>query len=162
MELRVARGVLGASVLPCFGLGEAVDEVAKVAGADQPADGRMVAWRHGPVIAGGAPAPDPPVRVLAAEPLKFGALVVPALAGVHGGRQLTAGPACAPWMSPGMACAGMPRRGGGRQLGVDGRVCHGAAFLAGAIGASLGPGAAGGWAARRMAPARSPASRADR
>jgi hypothetical protein len=117
MELRAAPGVLGSSVIPSFGLGEAVDEVAEVAGADQPADGRMIAWRHGPVIAGGAAAPDPPVRVLAAEPLEFGALVVPALAGVHGGRQLTAGPACAPWMAPDMACAGMPPRGGKQAAG---------------------------------------------
>jgi hypothetical protein len=44
----------------------------------------VTAWRHSPVIAGCAPAPDPPPRVLAPEPPKLGILVVPASAGVHG------------------------------------------------------------------------------
>ena len=64
--------------------GEAASEFADVAGVDQLARGGVTAWRHSPVIAGCAPAPDPPPRVLAPEPPKLTILVAPAAASVHG------------------------------------------------------------------------------
>jgi hypothetical protein len=69
-----------------FRLGEAAGQLADVTGADRLADGRVSGRRHGPVIAGGAAAPDPPLRVLAPEPVKLAILAVPAVAGGHGGR----------------------------------------------------------------------------
>ena len=62
----------------------------------------MPARRHGPVIAGCAAAPHPPLRVLAPEPVQFGVLVAPAVAGVHGGRRLAGVAASAPPASPGI------------------------------------------------------------
>jgi hypothetical protein len=73
--------------MPCLGPGETAGEVLDAAGADQAVHGGMPAGRHGPVIAGCAAAPNPPPWVLASEPLEVGVLVVPAVAGVHGGRQ---------------------------------------------------------------------------
>jgi hypothetical protein len=69
-----------------FRLGEAAGQLADVTGADRLADGRVSGRRHGPVIAGGAAAPDPPLRVLAPEPVKLAILVVPTVADGHGGR----------------------------------------------------------------------------
>jgi hypothetical protein len=71
--------------VPSFRLGEAAGQFTDVTGADQLADGRVTGRRHGPVIAGGAAAPDPPLRVPAPEPVKLAILVVPAVAGGHGG-----------------------------------------------------------------------------
>ena len=47
--------------MPSFRLGEAAGQFTDVTGADQLADGRVTGRRHGPVIAGGAAAPDPPL-----------------------------------------------------------------------------------------------------
>ncbi len=79
--------------MPSLRLGETVGDFADVTGADQFVRHGVMAWRHGPVVAGCVAAPDPPLRVLAPEPLKFGILVVPAVVGVHGGSWLTAGAA---------------------------------------------------------------------
>jgi hypothetical protein len=70
--------------MPFLRAGEAASEFPEVASGDQLARGGVTAWRHGPVIAGCAAAPDPPPRVLAPEPVKLGILVAPASAGVHG------------------------------------------------------------------------------
>jgi hypothetical protein len=70
-----------------LGLGEAAGEFTDVTGADQLARGWVTAGRHGPVIAGCAAAPHPPLRVLAREPVKAGILIVSAWAGRHGGRR---------------------------------------------------------------------------
>src|SRR5690348_11659957 len=79
------------SAMPSLRLGDALGEVADIAGADQLAHGGVIAWRHRPVSSGGAAAPDPPLRVPAFEPLQLGVLVVPARAGGHGGRPRTGG-----------------------------------------------------------------------
>ena len=80
---------------PTLGPGEAAGQLADVVGANQLAYGGVVQWRHRPVIAGCAAAPDPPPRVLAPERPKFGIPVVPARPRVHGGQQQTAGrPRC--------------------------------------------------------------------
>ena len=87
--------------------GEAAGELTEVVSADQLAHDGVAGWRHCPVIAGCAAAPDPPPRVLAPEPLKFGILVVPAWPGVHGGRREVVGrPRCCgrragAWMAAG-------------------------------------------------------------
>src|SRR5690242_5257874 len=47
----------------------------------------MIAWRHGPVVAGGAAAPDSPSRKSLPEPGKLGILSVLALLCVHDGRR---------------------------------------------------------------------------
>ena len=60
---------VGSPVIPCLGLGEAIGEFTDVAGADQAVHNGMPARRHGPVIAGCAAAPHPPLRVLAPEPV---------------------------------------------------------------------------------------------
>jgi hypothetical protein len=77
--------------MPSLGAGEAAGEVTDVAGVDQPARGGVTAWRHGPVIAGCAAAPDPPLRVLAPEPHELGILAVPAAACGHGKSLQAAG-----------------------------------------------------------------------
>ena len=78
-----------------LGPGEAARQLTDVVRADQLAYGGVVRWRHGPVIAGCAAAPDPPPRVLAPELRKLGIPVVPARPGVHRGqRQVAAGPRC--------------------------------------------------------------------
>jgi hypothetical protein len=88
-------------------LGEAAGELTDVVSADQLAHDGVAGWRHCPVIAGCAAAPDSPPRVLAPEPLKFGILVVPAWPGVHGGRREVVGrPRCCgrragAWMAAG-------------------------------------------------------------
>ena len=64
--------MLGSEVIPALCLAEAAGEFTDVAGADQVAHGGVTAWRHCPVIAGCVAAPDPPLRVLALEPVKFG------------------------------------------------------------------------------------------
>ena len=56
--------------MSAFGLGEAPGEFIEIAGADQLAMGGVIAWRQCPVAAGGVAAPDPPLRVLAPEPVK--------------------------------------------------------------------------------------------
>jgi hypothetical protein len=63
--------------MPFLRAGEAASEFPEVASVDQLARGGVTAWWHGPVIAGCAAAPDPPPRVLAPEPLKFGILASP-------------------------------------------------------------------------------------
>jgi len=70
----------------------------------------VTAGRHGPVIAGCAAAPHPPLRVLAREPVKAGILIVPAWAGRHGGRRQAAGerPRCWRPGRPGAWMAGFP------------------------------------------------------
>src|SRR6266567_2986304 len=98
--------------MPFVCLGEAAGEFTDVTGTDQLAYGRVTGWRHGPVFAGGAAAPDPPLRVLAPEPPEPGILVVPALAGGHGGR----------W-----GAAALQGAGG---WGPDGRMCKAATSLA--------------------------------
>jgi hypothetical protein len=75
----------GSQAMPSLRLGEAAGEFTDVTGADQLAHGRVAGWRQCPVITGCAAAPDPPLRVLAPEPLEPGILVVPAGAG-HGAR----------------------------------------------------------------------------
>ena len=88
-------------------LGEAAGELTDVVSADQLAHDGVAGWRHCPVIAGCAAMPDPPPRVLAPEPLKFGILVVPAWPGVHDGRREVVGrPRCCgrragAWMAAG-------------------------------------------------------------
>jgi len=56
--------------MPPLGPGEAPGEFIEVTGADQLALGGVTGWRQRPVAAGGEPAPDPPPRVLAPEPVK--------------------------------------------------------------------------------------------
>src|ERR1700719_3639670 len=75
--------------------GEAAGHLSDVVSADQLPYGGVVRWRHGPVIAGCAAAPDPPPRIEAPERRKFSIPVVPARPGVHGGRRQVAGtPRC--------------------------------------------------------------------
>src|SRR6266550_3661128 len=81
-----SASLLSSQAVPSFRLGEAAGQTTDVTGADQLADGQVTGRRHGPVIAGGAAAPDPPLRVLAPEPVKLAILVVPTVAGGHGGR----------------------------------------------------------------------------
>ena len=70
--------------MPSLRPGEAAGEFTDVTGTDQLAYVR-VAWRRQcPVIAGCAAVPDPPLRVLAPEPLELGILILPAGAGGHG------------------------------------------------------------------------------
>src|SRR5258705_1299635 len=95
--------------MPSLGLAEAAGELTDVTGADQLARGRVTAGRHGPVIAGCAAAPHPPLRVLAREPVKAGILIVPAWAGRHGGRRAggprawgPGGPPPSPPVDPGL------------------------------------------------------------
>ena len=77
--------------MPSLCPGEAAGEFTDVTGTDQLAYRRVTGRRQCPVIAGGAAAPDPPLRVLAPEPLELGILVVPAGAAGHGApRQATA------------------------------------------------------------------------
>jgi hypothetical protein len=96
-----------------LGLGEAAGEFIEVAGADQAALGGVIAWRQGPVGAGGVAAPDPPPRVPAPEPVKPAGPAVRALAGGHRGCPLTAGAVslAACWqvvLAPGRAAGGTP------------------------------------------------------
>jgi hypothetical protein len=64
--------------MPSIRPGEAAGEFTDVRGADQVAHGRVTRRRQCPIIAGCAAAPDPPLRVVAPEPLELGILVVPA------------------------------------------------------------------------------------
>ena len=103
----LAPAMLSLRAVPSLRPGEAAGELTDVVSADQLAHDGVARWRHCPVIAGCAAAPDPPPRVLAPEPLKFGILVVPAWPGVHGGRREIAGrPRCCgsragAWMAAG-------------------------------------------------------------
>jgi hypothetical protein len=126
----LASAGLWSWAMPCFGLGEAAGEFADVAGADQLARGGVAGWRHCPVIAGGAAAPEPPPRVPAPEPVKLGILVVSARAGGHGVPLRGAGgrPRCR-------------RRGMGR--GREDRMCRARAFLAAGSAVSAARGAGG-------------------
>jgi hypothetical protein len=91
----LAPAMLSLRALLSLRPGEAEGELTDVVSADQLAHDGVARWRHCPVIAGCAAAPDPPPRVLAPEPLKSGILVVPAWPGVHGGRREVAGrPQC--------------------------------------------------------------------
>jgi hypothetical protein len=56
-----SASLLSSQAMPSFRLGEAAGQFTDVTGADQLADGRVTGRRHGPVIAGGAAAPDPPL-----------------------------------------------------------------------------------------------------
>lgn len=77
--------------MPSLRLGEAASEFTDVTSTDQFARAGVTAWRHCPVIAGCATAPDPPLRVVPPELLKLGILIVPASVGVHGVRLQAAG-----------------------------------------------------------------------
>jgi len=68
----------------------------------------MIARRHRPVIAGGMAAPDPPPRILTAEPLKVGILVAATVPWAHCGRRRSEAADGVP-ASPLMAFASMPR-----------------------------------------------------
>ena len=81
----VLYAALSSPAVPSLRLGEAAGEFTEVTGADQLAGGRLAARRQCPVLACGAAAPDPPVRVLAPEPLQFRILVVPPRAPVMAG-----------------------------------------------------------------------------
>ncbi len=120
-----------------LGLGEAAGEFTDVTGADQLARGRVTAGRHGPVIAGCAAAPHPPLRVLAREPVKVGILIVPAWAGRHGGRRQAADgrPRCWRPVRPGAWMAGFSIRSP-----PDGAIC----LISPVHGEVRQPGAAGG------------------
>jgi hypothetical protein len=102
----VACAALRSWAMPSLGLGEVAGEFTDVTGADQLARGGVTAGRHGPVIAGCAAAPHPPLRVLAREPVKVGILIVPAWASRHGGRRSVAGGRLRCWR-PGRAGAWM-------------------------------------------------------
>ncbi len=124
--------VLGSPVMPSLRLGEVAGEFTNVAGADQVAYGGVTAWRHCPVIAGCAAAPDPPLRVLALEPLQFDILVVAGWVGVHGGRRLTGNAVGARPASPVMTSPecrrtvdGWPRCGRWRAAGIWNGPGHG-------------------------------------
>jgi len=56
-----SASLLSSQAMPSFRLGEAAGQFTDVTGADQLADGRVTGRRHGPIIAGGAAAPDPPL-----------------------------------------------------------------------------------------------------
>lgn len=66
-----------------LGLGEAPGELIQVAGGDQLPLGGVIAWRQCPVVPGGLAVPNPPLRVLAPEPLKSTVPVVRAVTGGH-------------------------------------------------------------------------------
>lgn len=85
-----ASAVLGSLAMLPFGPGQAAGEFTDVAGAYQLVQARVTRWRQGPVIACCAATPDPPLRVLAPEPLQLGILVARAGAGGHRGRGLGA------------------------------------------------------------------------
>jgi len=85
-------------------------------------------------------APDPPLRVLAPEPLKFAILVVPAVAGVPGGRRLTVGAA-------GPAAG---RAGCAMELPASLGICD-TARLRSPVRPGAGPGEAAGRGLRRVA-----------
>jgi hypothetical protein len=74
-------------VMPSLHLGQAMSEFPDVAGADQLPEGGVIAWRHGPVVAGGTAAPDPPPRIPLPEPDKLGIVVVLAPVCIHVGRR---------------------------------------------------------------------------
>ena len=78
-----ASAALRSWAMPFLRAGEAASEFPEVASVDQLARGGVTAWRHGPVIAGCAAAPDPPPRVLAPEPVKPAIRGVRAAAGGH-------------------------------------------------------------------------------
>ncbi len=78
----VASAALSSQVMLLLRLGEAAGEVTEVTGADQLAHAPVTRRRQCPVIACCTATPDPPLRVLAPEPLEPGILV----AGGHGGR----------------------------------------------------------------------------
>ena len=90
-----APAMLSLRAMPSLGPGEAAGQLTDVVSADQLAYGGVIRWRHGPVIAGCAAAPDPPPRVLAPERRKSGIPVVLARPGVHGARRQVPGtPRC--------------------------------------------------------------------
>src|SRR5438876_737731 len=113
--------------MPSLRPGEAAGEFTDVTGTDQLARGQVTGRRQYPVVAGCAAAPDPPLRVLAPEPLEPGILVVPAGAAGHGAR----------WPAAASRVAG----GWGR----DGRIGTAATSLAAGSGmpASREPGTPG-------------------
>jgi hypothetical protein len=105
-----SRAGLNSCVMPSLRLGEAAGEFSDVPGADQLAHSGVITWRHCPVIAGRLAAPDPPPRVLAPEPVKFGIQAPPAWAGVHGRGRPAVDAASAPPTSPGMTSPGSSER----------------------------------------------------
>jgi len=111
-----SRAGLNSSVMPSLRLGEVAGEFSDVPGADQLTHSGVITWRHCPVIAGRLAAPDPPSRVLAPEPVKFGIQGPPAWPGVHGRGRPAVDTVSAP-RSPGMTS---PARGSER-LGRDDR-----------------------------------------
>jgi hypothetical protein len=82
-EATVQGSGAGSYVMPPFGLGEALGEFIEVAGADERALGGVIAWRQRPVAAGGVAVPDPPLRVLAPEPVKLTIPGIRAATGSH-------------------------------------------------------------------------------
>lgn len=96
--------------MPSLRLGEAAGEFSDVPGADQLAHSGVTTWRHCPVIAGRLAAPDPPPRVSAPEPVKFGIQAPPAWPGVHGRGRPAVDAASAPPTSPGMTSPGSSER----------------------------------------------------
>lgn len=103
--------------MPSLRLGEAAGQFSDVPGADQLAHSGVTTWRHRPVIASRLAAPDPPPRVLAPEPVKFGIQAPPAWPGVHGRGRPAVQAASAPLTSPGMTSPA----GGSERPGRDGR-----------------------------------------
>jgi hypothetical protein len=103
--------------MPSLRLGEAAGQFSDVPGADQLARSGVTTWRHRPVIASRLAAPDPPPRVLAPEPVKFGIQAPPAWPGVHGRGRPAVQAASAPLTSPGMTSPA----GGSERPGRDGR-----------------------------------------
>src|ERR1700726_3455653 len=67
----IADPARGSPPIAPLRLGQALRELTGVAGADQVTLGGVTRWRHRPVVAGGAAAPDRPPRVLAPELLKL-------------------------------------------------------------------------------------------
>jgi hypothetical protein len=62
-------------------------EFINIAGADQLMPGGVAAWRHGPIVTGGAATPDKPLRVLASYLLESGLTAGSAAARTHGESQ---------------------------------------------------------------------------
>jgi hypothetical protein len=121
------RSSLISQVIPLVRLGQTATEFTHVTGVDQVVRGGVIAWRHRPVITGGAAAPDPPPRILAPEPLKAGVVVAAAVAGVHRGRRRSEAAVGVPAELIVMAFASMPQVDGRTWVAVLRRAGGGAA-----------------------------------
>src|SRR6266480_305221 len=78
-----ALAVPGSWVVVFLGPGEAPGKLIQVAGAEQHAQGGVVARRQRPVGPGGVAAPDPPPRIPALEPVQPAVPLVDTVAGGH-------------------------------------------------------------------------------